>query len=153
MWLVEVIPAMTDDDKAEDPAFFNPRVAFRFPMVLVAGNRVSVEAARRRNPELAKELAKGTVMLDNGDATALVQLAREVSTLAGAAHFHSGEGTGGPFVTRRSSRCALPTRYQIQRFSRGTRLTKAVLGGNDARVSPWSGRVSDCARARTVNAT
>jgi hypothetical protein len=82
VWLVEVIPTMADDDQAEEPTYFNPGIAFRFPLVLIAGNRASLEAALRRSPELARDVASGRVMLDDGDAEALVELAREVSRAA-----------------------------------------------------------------------
>lgn len=81
-WLVEVIPTMADDEKAEEPTFFNPGVEFRFPLVLIAGNRRSLEAALRRKLDLARAVADGTVVLDLGDAAPLVQLAREISRAA-----------------------------------------------------------------------
>ena len=81
-WLVEVIPSMADDEKAEEPTFFSPGVEFRFPVAIIAGNRPSLEAALRRKPELARAVAAGTVMLDAGDAKALVDVAREVSRAA-----------------------------------------------------------------------
>jgi hypothetical protein len=81
-WLVEVIPSMADDEKADEPTFFNPGVAFRFPLALIAGNRPSLEAALRRSPDLARAVAEGTVMFDQGDADALVELARHLSHAA-----------------------------------------------------------------------
>ena len=78
-WSVEVIPSMADDEKAEEPTFFSPGVEFRFPVAIIAGNRPSLEAALRRKPELARAVAAGTVMLDTGDAKALVDVAREVA--------------------------------------------------------------------------
>jgi hypothetical protein len=82
VWLVEVIPTMSDDDKVEEPTFFGPGVEFRFPLALIAGNRRSLEAALRRKPELARAVLDGTVVLDGGDAKPLVDLAREVSAAA-----------------------------------------------------------------------
>lgn len=82
VWLVEVIPAMTDDDQAEEPTYFNPGISFRFSLALISGNRTSLEAALRRSPELAREVAKGIVILDDGEAQFLVELAREVSRAA-----------------------------------------------------------------------
>ena len=82
VWLVEVIPTMADDEKAEEPTFFNPGVEFRFPLALIAGNRQSLEAALRRTPDLARAVVDGTVVLDRGDARGLVELAREVSRAA-----------------------------------------------------------------------
>ncbi len=82
VWLVEVIPTMSDDEKVEEPTFFSPGVEFRFPIALIAGNRQSIEAALRRKPELARAVVDGRVMLDLGDAQALVELAREVSRAA-----------------------------------------------------------------------
>jgi hypothetical protein len=81
-WLVEVIPSMPDDDSAHEPTFFNPGVTFRFPLALIAGNRRSVEAALRRSPELARAVVRGTVLLDQGDAQPLVDLAREIARAA-----------------------------------------------------------------------
>src|SRR5690349_6924659 len=77
VWLVEVIPTMADDEKAEEPTFFNPGVEFRFPLALIAGNRQSLEAALRRAPDLARAVVGGTVMLDRGDMQPLDELARE----------------------------------------------------------------------------
>ena len=81
-WLVEVIPSMDDDEKAEEPTWFNPGVAFRFPVVMIAGNRFSLEAALRRAPELARDVADGTVLLDGGNAVALVDVARAATQAA-----------------------------------------------------------------------
>ena len=82
VWLVEVIPTMEDDDKAEEPTFFNPGVEFRFPLALIAGNRESLQAALRRSPELARAVVEGAVMLDGGAAKSLIQLARDISRAA-----------------------------------------------------------------------
>jgi hypothetical protein len=81
-WLAEVIPSMADDEKAEEPTFFNAGVEFRFPVAIIAGNRRSLEAALRREPDLARAVVDGTVMFDAGDAKALVDVAREVSRAA-----------------------------------------------------------------------
>jgi hypothetical protein len=77
VWLVEVIPTMADDERAEEPTYFNPGVGFRFPLALIAGNRRSLEVALRRAPDLARAVVEGTVMLDNGDAQPLVDVARD----------------------------------------------------------------------------
>ncbi|HTA92215.1 MAG TPA: hypothetical protein VK745_21700 [Polyangiaceae bacterium] len=82
VWLVEVIPTMSDDEKVEEPTFFSPGVEFRFPLALIAGNRQSLEAALRRKPDLARAVLNGRVMLDRGDAKPLVELARELSPAA-----------------------------------------------------------------------
>ena len=82
VWLVEVIPTMVDDDKADEPTYFNPGVAFRFPLALIAGNRESLLAALRRSPELARAVVDGLIVLDGGTAQSLVQVAREVSPAA-----------------------------------------------------------------------
>lgn len=83
VWLVEVIPSMADDERAEEPTYFNPGVSFRFPLALIAGNRQSLEAAIRRDPKLARDVVDGSVIYDaGGEATALVALAREVSQAA-----------------------------------------------------------------------
>jgi hypothetical protein len=82
VWLIEVIPTMSDDEKVEEPTFFSPGIEFRFPLALIAGNRHSIEAALRRKPELARAVLDGRVMLDLGDAQPLVELAREVSRAA-----------------------------------------------------------------------
>ena len=78
-WLVEVIPAMNASAEADDPIFFNPGLKFRFPLALIAGNRRSLEDAVRRNPELARAIADGDVIVDRGDAVPLVNLARQVA--------------------------------------------------------------------------
>jgi len=79
VWLVEVIPTMADDEQAQEPTFFNPGVGFRFPLALVAGNRDSLEAALRRDVELAKEVANGEVVLDHPDVQPLVALAKQLA--------------------------------------------------------------------------
>ena len=82
-WLVEVIPEMTDDDAADEPIVFAPGVSFTFPLALIAGNRGSLEKALRKNRKLAADVASGHVMLDTaGDATHLVELAKELSPAA-----------------------------------------------------------------------
>ncbi len=81
-WLVEVIPAMSPDDRADEPTYFNPGVEFRFPLVLIAGNRQSLEEALRRNTELARDVADGEVMVDTGDARPLVELAKQIAAAA-----------------------------------------------------------------------
>ena len=78
-WLVEVIPPMADDEEADEPTYFNPGIAFRFPLALIAGNRRSLVAALRRTPELARAVAVGTVVLDHEDTRALMDVAREVA--------------------------------------------------------------------------
>ncbi len=81
-WLVEVIPAMAPDERADEPVFFNPGVEFRFPIALIAGNRRSLEEALRRNPALAKAVADGEVIVDRGDAGPLFELARQLANAA-----------------------------------------------------------------------
>jgi hypothetical protein len=81
-WLVEVIPAMGSDARADEPVFFNPGVEFRFPLALIAGNRQSLEEALKRNVELAQAVAEGEVIVDQGDAEALVELARQIANAA-----------------------------------------------------------------------
>jgi hypothetical protein len=80
--LVEVIPSMADDEKAEQPTYFNPGVAFRFPIAIIAGNLRSLEAALRRNKDFAREVAAGKVLLPGNEGEALVQLARQISHAA-----------------------------------------------------------------------
>jgi hypothetical protein len=83
VWLVEVIPSMSDDEHAEEPLYFNPGAGFRFPLALLPGNRASLEDALRRDRELAKAVAAGEVMLDNsGTASHLVAVARELAAAA-----------------------------------------------------------------------
>lgn len=83
VWLVEVIPSMAEDENAGEPTYFNPGVSFRFPLVLIAGNRQSLEAAIRRDPKLARNIVDGSKMYDvGGEAEALMVIAREVSQAA-----------------------------------------------------------------------
>lgn len=84
VWLVEVIPSMADDDKAEEETHFNPGVSFRFPLALVAGNRASLERALERDRDLSSEVASGQILVDHGDARALVDLARRLAGENGA---------------------------------------------------------------------
>jgi hypothetical protein len=78
-WLVEVIPSMADDDRAEEATHFNAGIGFRYPLAIIAGNRRSIEAALRRDEELAEDVAKGRIMLDKGDAQAIQEMARKKS--------------------------------------------------------------------------
>ena len=83
VWLVEVIPAMTDDHEAGLPTYFNPGISFRFPLALIAGNFASIKAAIQRDKGLAEQVVEGRVLLDQeGVASALVDLARSVSQAA-----------------------------------------------------------------------
>jgi hypothetical protein len=78
-WLVEVIPSLGPDERAADPTFFNPGVQFRFPLALIAANKASLEAALRRTPELARDVAAGEVLFDaGGDADEIIRVAREI---------------------------------------------------------------------------
>ena len=77
-WLVEVIPDMADDDRADEPVYFSPGVGFRFPLALIVGNTRSLEKALRERPELAREVAAGTLLLDGDAGQALVDLARKL---------------------------------------------------------------------------
>ncbi len=80
VWLLEVIPTLPEEDHAEEPIFFNPGVAFQFPLALIAGTRRTLEFTLRSNPELARFVASGELMLDpSGDALALVTLASELA--------------------------------------------------------------------------
>ncbi|MBX3181658.1 MAG: hypothetical protein KIT72_12675 [Polyangiaceae bacterium] len=80
VWLFEVIPSLPEQEEPEEPIYFNPGVAFRFPIALIAGTRRSLELTLQRDPALAREVADGQILLDeSGDATALVDLARHVA--------------------------------------------------------------------------
>jgi len=80
VWLLEVIPTLPEEDRPEEPIFFNPGVEFRFPLALIAGTRRTLESTLRANPELARLVASGEVMLDrSGDAQALISLASELA--------------------------------------------------------------------------
>ena len=80
VWLVEVIPSLTDEERAEEPVFFAPGVEFAFSLALIAGNRTSLEEALQRNREFARAVAEGEVLLDaSGDASALKRLALSLS--------------------------------------------------------------------------
>ncbi len=82
-WLVECIPSMADDERAEQPTFFSPGVGFRFPLALVVGNWNSLEAAVRCDPQLAHDISEGIVLFSDGSAAErLLQVAREVDRAA-----------------------------------------------------------------------
>jgi hypothetical protein len=80
--IVEVIPDMADDEQAEEPIRFNPGPGFRFSLVLIAGNRGSIEAALKRDRKLARDVAKGKILFDEGDAKQLVNVAENLSKAA-----------------------------------------------------------------------
>jgi hypothetical protein len=79
VWLVEVVPSMADDDRAEDPTYFNPGAGFRFPLALVVGNQRSLEDALHRDAKLARAVADGEIVLDGPDARHLVDLAKRLA--------------------------------------------------------------------------
>jgi hypothetical protein len=61
-WLVEIIPSMSDDERADEPTYFNPGITFRFPLALIAGNLASLKRAVKRNHALAQDIADGEVL-------------------------------------------------------------------------------------------
>jgi hypothetical protein len=76
-WLVEVIPSLGEDERADEPTYFSPGVEFRFPLALIAGNRSSLTAALRRAPDLARDIAAGQVLFDaGGEADEIIKAAR-----------------------------------------------------------------------------
>ncbi len=80
VWLFEVIPSLPEQEEPEEPIYFNPGVAFRFPIALIAGTRRSLELTLQHDAELAREVALGEILLDeSGDAAALVNLARNMA--------------------------------------------------------------------------
>ncbi len=80
VWLLEVIPSLPNAEGPEEPIFFNPGVQFRFPLALIAGTRPTLEATLQSDPELARLVATGEILLDrSGDAQALVALASELA--------------------------------------------------------------------------
>jgi hypothetical protein len=78
-WLVEVIPTMAADDHADEPVYLNAGAGFRFPLAIIAGNRDSLEAALRRNADLARAVADGDVVVGAAVAQPLLELARQLA--------------------------------------------------------------------------
>ena len=84
-WIVEVIPAMANDEKVASPIHFNPGISFRYPLVLIAGNKNSIKSAIRKNRKLANDVAHGEIMHNDeidADAKEIFDMAKKLSIAA-----------------------------------------------------------------------
>jgi hypothetical protein len=85
VWLVEVIPSMFENDRAELPIQFNPTLDFRWPLKLIIANPSDLHAAIRRDSDLAAAIIAGQVLHEvNGAGQDLQAFATQ--TLSGATH-------------------------------------------------------------------
>lgn len=87
VWLIEVVPTFPEigpEEDREEPIFFNPGVYFRFPLALIAGTRRTLEKTIESDRELARHVASGDIVFDDGhgEANELVEYARKLSTAA-----------------------------------------------------------------------
>lgn len=82
-WLVEVIPAMANDDKADEDIHFNPGISFQHPLALIAGNLESLKKAVAQNKQLAQDIVDGQIVLPGGKKEAETLVATASETLKG----------------------------------------------------------------------
>ena len=78
-WLVEVIPAMANDQHPERPVVFTAGGGFRYPLHLIGVNRTDIERALRSDLSLANAVANGDVLDGPDSGHALIRLAREIA--------------------------------------------------------------------------
>jgi len=78
-WLVEVLPELPDDPSAAQPLVFGPSNDFRYSLHLVSGNERSLSAALKKDKNLARAVAAGEILHEEGGVAAkLVALAKRV---------------------------------------------------------------------------
>src|ERR1700729_2336113 len=53
VWVLEVMPDMPADERAEEPMEFTPSSSFRFTLNLLTGREEDFRKALRRNPDFA----------------------------------------------------------------------------------------------------
>jgi len=81
-WLVEVLPELPDDPRVDQPIVFNPSSDFRYALHLISGNARNLEGALSKKRKLAKDIADGEILFEEGAVgSKLVALARKVAGL------------------------------------------------------------------------
>ena len=86
VWLIEIVPSMFDDERANIPIQFNPTTDFRWPLKLFAVNLSNIQDVILKDPELAAAIADGDILYEDDHHTGqnLQALARQI--LSGASH-------------------------------------------------------------------
>lgn len=74
-WLVEVLPEMGNDPRAEQPVAFRPGRQFRHPLNLIASNLADLKSAILRDAALAEAIASGEVLHGEAQGQELKQFA------------------------------------------------------------------------------
>jgi hypothetical protein len=78
-WLVEVLPELPADPRVDRPIVFNPTIGFRYALHLISGNQSNIVGALRKKKKLARALAEGEVLYEEGRVgSRLVALAKKV---------------------------------------------------------------------------
>ena len=77
VWLVEVLPELSDDGDAYEPVEFGPGSTFRYTLYLVVGNRRSLEKALSTHTDLAEWVARGEALYGDHDSEHLMDFARQ----------------------------------------------------------------------------
>ena len=78
VWLVELLPKLSDDSDAYEPVEFGPGRTFRYSLYLIAGNRLSLEKAVAAHTDLAEWIARGDAVYGESGSEYLMSLARGV---------------------------------------------------------------------------
>lgn len=79
-WLVEVIPAMANDQYPERPVVFTAGGGFRYPLHLIGVNLSDIENALKRDTQLASWVADGEVLHGRDVGDSLITMARNFTT-------------------------------------------------------------------------
>jgi len=86
VWLVEVLPGFTDDDRAEEPTVMAAGKSFKFDLYLIAANEKSLRAAIQRDTALAKWIVEGQVVFNSEKGKELQGLAEQCLEAAAVRH-------------------------------------------------------------------
>lgn len=77
VWLVEVLPELSDDGDAYQPVEFGPGRTFRYILHLIVGNRRSLEQAISDHADLAEWIARGEALYGDHGSEHLMDFARQ----------------------------------------------------------------------------
>lgn len=62
VWLVELLPGFSDDDRVEDPVVMSAGKDFRFDLHLIAGNEQSLRQGIQRDSQLARDIVADEIL-------------------------------------------------------------------------------------------
>ena len=77
VWLVEVLPELSDDGDVHEPVEFSPGRTFRFALHLIAGNGRSLKQAISDHADLAEWIARGEALYGGRECGQLMDFARK----------------------------------------------------------------------------